>query len=119
MAAVSVLIVEDEWLIARDYISVIHGRGHTIVGPASTVASALSLLETERVDVVVLDFQLGGQTSAAIVDKLNADSIPFLVVTGHAASDLPREFASGAMLAKPGSPQHLIALIEQLSNPGS
>jgi|SRR5215217_5508222 len=115
MAAVNVLIVEDEWLIARDYISIINGGGHTTVGPAATVAHALRLLDTERVDVAILDFQLGGETSAPIVARLNASGIPFLVVTGHAAADLPREFASGAVLAKPANPESLMVLVEQLS----
>jgi DNA-binding response OmpR family regulator len=115
MAAVNVMIVEDEWLIARDYISIIHGAGHTTIGPAATVASALRLLDQERVDVVLLDFQLRGETSAPVVARLNASSIPFLVVTGHAAIDLPRDFASGAMLAKPANPETLMGLLEKLS----
>ncbi|MDP2782727.1 response regulator [Devosia sp.] len=115
MAAFNVPIVEDEWLIARDYASAIHAGGHVTIGPAQTVARALAMLDTERVDIAILDYQLGAETSASVVARLNKNGIAFLVVTGHAIADLPPEFAAGKMAAKPADPHWLKARIEQLA----
>jgi CheY-like chemotaxis protein len=109
-----VLVVEDEWLIARDYVSILKTNGHVTVGPAATSKSALTLLETERVDVALLDFQLGSGNSVSVVRTLNQSGIPFIVITGHSKSDLPSEFADGYIMAKPANPLHLIATLEQI-----
>jgi two-component system, response regulator PdtaR len=52
----AVLIVEDEPLIALDLEAMLERRGARIVGPAATVREALSLLQSERPDVALLDF---------------------------------------------------------------
>jgi DNA-binding response OmpR family regulator len=116
MANHHVLVVEDEWLIARDYLAVLRAAGHVAVGPAATVEKALVLLDNERVDIALLDFQLGASTSAPIAARLSQLGIPFVLVTGHAGRGLPSEYTGGTVLAKPASPPKLIALIEALAS---
>jgi CheY-like chemotaxis protein len=115
MAPFHVLIVEDEWLIAKDYVSILRAAGHVAVGPTATAGSALALLDTEQVDVAVLDFHLGDKTSTSVVRRLNQSGIPLIVVTGHSTDDLPPEFGPVAVVAKPANPEQLVALIERLA----
>jgi DNA-binding response OmpR family regulator len=110
MAPFHVLIVEDEWLIAKDYVSILRAAGHVAVA-----GSALALLDTEQVDVAVLDFHLGDKTSTSVVRRLNQSGIPLIVVTGHSTDDLPPEFGPVAVVAKPANPEQLVALIERLA----
>ena len=110
-----VLIVEDEWLIARDHVSTLTAAGHTVVGPVATVPKAIALLETEQVDLALLDFQLGTETSAPIAQRLAQHGIPFIVVTGHSETDFSPEFATGLILAKPATPEQLRLAVEQLT----
>lgn len=114
MASYRVLIVEDEWLIARDYVSILGAAGHVPVGPAASVIAAEALLDNEQVDIALLDYKLGAGTSATLVQRLNQAGIPFIVSTGHAKADLPEEFSSGALVAKPADPRNLAATIERL-----
>lgn len=100
MAPRRVLVVEDEWLIARDHVSILTDAGHIAVGPVATVAKAIALLDAERVDIALLDFQLGSQTSTPIAQHLAQHGIPFIVVTGHSSADLSAEFATGLIVAK-------------------
>lgn len=116
MASRRVLIVEDEWLIARDYAAVLERAGHAVVGPAATAAAAVALLDSESVDVALLDFQLRGETSRDVAQLLNEIGIPFIIATGHAEADLPVEFASGVIAPKPTDPRHLVALVDQLGS---
>jgi DNA-binding NtrC family response regulator len=108
-----ILIVEDEWLIARDHVSILTAAGHIVVGPAATVAKAMALLNAEQVDIGLLDFQLGTETSALIAQRLVQNDIPFIVVTGHAGSDFSPEFATGLIVAKPATPNQLLSAVEQ------
>jgi DNA-binding response OmpR family regulator len=118
MVSRRVLIVEDEWLIARDHEQILTAAGHIAVGPVATVAKAVALMEAEQVDIALLDFQLGSQTSAPLAQQLVQRGIPFIVVTGHSGADLSAEFASGLIVAKPASPQQLLSAIELLAIQG-
>lgn len=115
MTSQRVLIVEDEWLIAQDYANVLKRAGHTVVGPVARSSAALVLVETEPIDVAVLDFQLGGQTSGSLADQLRRLGIPFAVISGHHPRDLPAEFVSALLLPKPVSPDSLLAVIHKLT----
>ena len=55
-----ILIVEDEPLIAYDLISEIEADGHVVVAQCSTGVEAVSLSETHRPDVIVMDIGLLG-----------------------------------------------------------
>lgn len=55
-----VLIVEDEPLIAYDLISEIEADGHVVVAQCTTGREAISLSETHKPDVIVMDIGLLG-----------------------------------------------------------
>lgn len=44
----SVLVVEDEFLIAMDVKMILEENGHSVLGPAASVKSALNLLKDAR-----------------------------------------------------------------------
>lgn len=115
MTPARILIVEDEWLIARDYAMMLKRAGHLVIGPVSTAPAALQLIQSEQVDVVLLDFHLGGDTSSALAHHLNQAGIPYLVVTGHPPPRLPPEFAHATFIEKPVDPQRLLAAIVVLT----
>ncbi|TSD90835.1 response regulator [Mycobacterium sp. KBS0706] len=53
--AKTILIVEDEFLIAMDLEMILRRHGWLILGPAATVAEALRLLQAELPSVAILD----------------------------------------------------------------
>ena len=57
----TVLIVEDEFLIAMDLKQVLEQHGWRVIGPVATVRGALRLLEDELPSVAVLDVNLGNE----------------------------------------------------------
>jgi DNA-binding NtrC family response regulator len=115
MGSCRVLVVEDEWLIAQDYRLLLTRAGHIVIGPVATSASAIALLDNEVVDLGLLDFQLREETSAAVAERLTQAKIPFIVVTGHTEVDLPEQFSSGLVAAKPIDPEALIGFVDQLT----
>jgi DNA-binding response OmpR family regulator len=110
-----ILIVEDEWLIAQDHARALSLAGHTIVGPVAMSEAAIALIETQPVDVALLDFHLGAETSVALADRLRLSGIPYAVVTGHARRDLPNEFARATIIQKPVDPGELVAIVAKLT----
>jgi CheY-like chemotaxis protein len=95
-----VLVVEDEILVAMDLQAVLEDGGYDPVGPASTVAQALALIE-RGVDAALLDVNLGREDSLPIAEALLTRGHPFVFLTGYAARDFPERFASAPRLIKP------------------
>jgi DNA-binding response OmpR family regulator len=57
-----ILVVEDEPLIALDIREGLAEAGAVVIGPSSTVSSALALVGTRGLAAAVLDVRLDGET---------------------------------------------------------
>ena len=64
-----ILIVEDEALIALMLTDSLENGGHSVMGPASTVAEALNLCKTERPELALLDVNLRDGSSGVDVAR--------------------------------------------------
>jgi len=101
-SARSVLIVEDEPLIAMMLEDFIESMGHTVVSGAETVEGALALIEVGGFDFVILDVHLRGRTECwPIADALVERGIPFILATGGHTSTPPAHHADVPTLVKP------------------
>lgn len=101
-APLSVLVVEDEPLIAMMLEDFLDSLGHTVAGTADTVADATACLDQGGVDVVILDVRLrGGEPSWPVADRLADHGIPYLVSTGGHVDPPPARHASAPQLSKP------------------
>lgn len=63
VSARRVLVVEDEVMVAWLLEDLLAERGYVIVGPTASVNQALAMIETEPIDVAVLDVNLKGKTA--------------------------------------------------------
>ena len=79
-----VLIVEDEWLIAEDFIAIVTDAGHDCAGPVNSVSSAINRVEQGGIDATLLDVSLNGEKSFPVAEHLLAVGIPFAFMTGYA-----------------------------------
>lgn len=109
-----VLVVEDEALVAMLVEDALLDAGFEVLGPAATVEEALSLLDRERPDAVVLDLNLAGETSTPVADLLASRQIPYVIATGYGASGLPPGHQQAMVLAKPYDPGELISMLGRL-----
>ncbi|OBQ94089.1 response regulator [Mesorhizobium sp. AA23] len=109
----AVLIVEDEFLIALEASEILEGCGATVVGPAYRVQEALTLVEANHVDLAFLDVNLNNELSDPVVGVLQAKGVPVALTTGY-GKNLPFSFA-GPVLAKPYSPEELVAVMSALA----
>ncbi|MEI9431545.1 response regulator [Mesorhizobium sp. Cs1299R1N3] len=111
-----VLVVEDEWLIAEDVASDLLAAGYPVVGPVSSVAAALQLVDADKVDVALLDIQLNGETSLPVAEVLLARGTPFAFVTGFGERDVPVPFRNCKFVAKPTSEAAILTAVADLAS---
>lgn len=97
----TIMIVEDEWLIAMDIAEAVQDSGFKVAGPAHTVATALELLASTQVDGGLLDVNLRGETSYPVAEALAERRIPFAFLSGYASSQLRTCYQSHPILSKP------------------
>ncbi|MCP1244711.1 GAF domain-containing protein [Acetobacter cerevisiae] len=111
----SVLIVEDQLLIAMDVEQALADHGLSDVLTVSSVYEALQAIRTHHPDLALLDFNLGDETSTDVARTLRERGIPFLFATGYAdRSMIPTEFHDVPVVRKPYSPATLIREMEKL-----
>jgi CheY-like chemotaxis protein len=101
MAGRSILIVEDEPLIAMMLEDFVESLGHTPAGTADTVDGALQSVSRGGFDLVILDVNLGGDECWPVADALSERQIPFILATGGHVTPPPSDHVNVPTLSKP------------------
>ena len=109
-----VLVVEDEFLLALELELLLERHGYRVLGPASTVAEALRLLEGERPDAALLDVNLRGEMVTPMAEALRARGVPFVLASAYDGARLTAEVLAGAPnVGKPANVRRLLAALAQ------
>jgi CheY-like chemotaxis protein len=109
-----VLIVEDQYLVADEMRRAVERLGGEVSGPASGLQRAFDLLADERIDLALLDLNLGGQDGYPAARELLRRKIPFLFATGCESWVIPAEFGDVLHLEKPVTTKTLSEAILRL-----
>ena len=111
LAGLTILVVEDTYLVAEHLCDLLKQHGATVLGPAPRVARALSLLEPKPpLDGAILDVNLAGELCYPIAEALKRQGVPFFFLTGYdEAAILPPALAGATCLAKPVDETSLVA----------
>ena len=79
----SVLLIEDSWLIAQGYKSLLEMSGMEVIGPAATVVDAEALLLTALPDLALVDINLQDSVSYELIDTMVERGIPVVIISGN------------------------------------
>lgn len=102
LAGRRVLVVEDEALVSMLIEQMLEDLGCVVVGPATTIASALALAEgSEPIDMALLDVNLSGEHVFPVAEALAKRGVPFAFSTGYGEGGLPEEWRGRPTLQKP------------------
>jgi CheY-like chemotaxis protein len=112
----SILIIEDEPLIAAHIEELAKGLGHRVTGVAKSHRAALKLARGQKPDLILSDIQLaeGSCGIEAVNEILGGFEVPVVFITGH-----PEMLLTGAkpeptfLIAKPFSANTVKAVIGQ------
>ncbi|MBV1693961.1 MAG: MASE1 domain-containing protein [Hyphomicrobiales bacterium] len=110
----SLLVVEDEPLIALDIARMLREAGFDVIGPAASVSQAFALLDRHACHGAVLDINLGGETAEPIARRLAAAGTPFVAVSGYARDQRPPAFEAMPALDKPVQSEALVTALRQV-----
>ena len=109
---VRVLLVEDNFAVAKSLRYLIEGLGGEIGGLASNVAKSLELIESCAFDVAVLDIRIGNELITETADRIVSLDKPVIFLTGYADLELlPEHLRTRPFLSKPVNPDELLETI--------
>lgn len=114
LAGKSVLIVEDEPLVALELSTILSDAGLAVAGLAATAEEALAAIAETAADVVLLDGNLQGALVDDVAAALVARDIPFLFVSGYGRDHLPIGLDAVMVIDKPFDPRTLLAALHRL-----
>lgn len=107
----SVLIVEDNWLLAVQTETWLEEEGITCAGAAANVQSALSLAAEQQPAFALVDFNLGSEFADQLIARLVADGAKVIVMTGY--SDVGSLPGISGILRKPCTKDQVTAALAQ------
>ncbi len=105
---ITVMVAEDDPLLADDLLNILTEAGAVVAGPASNVKSALDLPENAKPDCAILNAGVAYQTAMGISKRLNELGIPYLIQSGHSEQKLPDDLKGSRFLAKPIERRRLV-----------
>lgn len=112
----SILIVEDEAIIALDLEERVGELGYDVFRTVASVAEGLKALEAGTPSLAIVDMNLAGHSSRPIAEALSARGVPMIFSTGYADTrDLPEPLARAPRLSKPISQTDLERTIAELT----
>jgi CheY-like chemotaxis protein len=107
----SILVVEDQPLIAMDVVQGLEVAGAS-VSAARTLRDALDKVEAPGLSAAILDHRLNDGDSSQICERLDARNIPFIVYSGYPRS--AGACSEGKQVSKPATPQELVIAVVDL-----
>ena len=111
LSGLTLLVVEDEPLIAMDITVTLEDRGAKVTS-TNSLKHASILVEGDGLSGAILDHSLGDGDSSILRKRLKERAIPFLVHSGFQIEGEP-------YLSKPATPDQLVhALVKLIRNAG-
>ena len=113
----SILVVEDDAIVAIHLQNMLAGHGYSIIGPVATGEAAIEAVAASSPDLILMDIQLAGEMngiSAAERIRFSAD-VPVVFLTSYSQDPLPEQAKATVpygYLLKPVSPKELFLTIE-------
>jgi DNA-binding response OmpR family regulator len=111
LAGRSILVVEDEPLIAMDIATEFESRGARVV-QTHTLREAVDLVEEDGLSAAILDHGLPDGDSTKLCERLAQKRIPFVTYSGYHRLD--GACTKGAVVEKPAPPSVLVTMVESL-----
>ena len=108
----SILIVEDEPLIAMMLEDFLDSLGHIVRGTCDTVQCALDEVEKGGFDLAILDVNLKGESVWPVASLLRERGLPFIIASGGHVDPPPPEFDDAPVIEKPYTVDRVTPAIE-------
>ncbi|WP_374991556.1 response regulator [Bradyrhizobium sp. LHD-71] len=95
------MVVEDEMLVALDLQESLKSFGYEVIGPYGRLSEAIEGVETQAIDLAVLDLNLNGEMTYDLAESLQKRGIPIVFTTGYESDTIRSRFPDCPVLNKP------------------
>ena len=108
----SILIVEDEPLIAMMLEDFLESLGHRVHATCESVSEAVKAVDSGGFELAILDVNLKGENVWPVATRLRSQGVPFVIASGGHVDPPPAEFASVPLIEKPYTVDRVTPAIE-------
>lgn len=113
----TILIVENEPLIAMDVEAMLTALGAARVHHALTCGEALEWIDGNHPDIAILNLHLRDGPGVIVAERLAARAIPFVIYSGdtHASADESELITQAIWITKPCTQDELMDALQRAS----
>lgn len=98
----TILVVEDESLVAMLLETILEDMGCATLGPISTIDEALAVVADDQpFDGALLDVNVAGKEVFPVAAALKERGVPFVFSTGYGEGGLPEDWRGHPTIQKP------------------
>jgi two-component SAPR family response regulator len=121
LAGTTVLIVEDNFVVADALRFLIDGHGGAVSAVVPSLQRAFEALAEAPVDIAVLDIDLNGTSVVPLAEHLRTQGIPFVFLSGYCDEELlPAHLRDHPRFDKPVEADRLVrAMLDLTRRPPS
>jgi len=110
----TVLVVEDEFIIALDLSETVKDLGYELEGPFADNEHAFVAIDQEMPDCAILDIFVGDGDVYPLADALTEAGVPLIFHSGHVPpSEVRKRYPRALACAKPCPPDQMIDLLNE------
>jgi DNA-binding response OmpR family regulator len=110
----TILLLEDDLLLAMDIEDHLLKTGHKIVGPFGRITDAMDAIPRNELAGAIVDLNLHGELSFPVIEMLRQHSVPVIVCSGYGEIPEMKDRLEGmALLPKPWNAQKLDRLMRE------
>jgi len=110
----TVLVVEDEFIIALDLSETVQDLGYELEGPFEGNEQAIEAIGHQLPDAAILDVFTADGEIYPLADKLSAAGVPIVFHSGHVPPEEVRQrYPDALACTKPCPPNQLIDMIQE------
>jgi len=110
----TVLVVEDEFIIALDLSETVRDLGYELEGPFADNRNALRAIENGMPDCAILDVHTADGDVYPVADRLAAAGVPMVFHSGHVTpAEVNRRYPDAVACTKPCPPGRLIDALQE------
>jgi CheY-like chemotaxis protein len=112
----TILVVEDNYFVAREVCEIVRDCGYDVAGPVRHVAQGVELLAGRPIDGAIVDIRLGNALSYPICRELARRHVPFVFLTACERGVIPASFGQVPVLSKPAQREEIRTVLAGLAD---
>jgi len=110
----TVLVVEDEFIIALDLSETVQDLGYKLEGPFADKEHAFEAIESDMPDAAILDVYTNDGEVFPLADALREAGVPIIFHSGHVSpEEVKYRYPDAWACSKPCPPDKLIDVLQE------